>query len=104
MRKSAPVIGCLSVGTIATALLATGTIFYLMFTTSAEVANRKGLFGAVFFSVEKTSSGNSQVGVGVDSLPALGLVWLVITASIAVVYLVFRQLVAYRTHLQHVRP
>jgi hypothetical protein len=100
MRKTSAIVGCLATGTIATALLATASILYLMFSTDERLANKKGLFGAVFFKSTENPSGSLQVGVGVENLATLGLVWLVVTAFITMCVFMIVQLKAYKNSLR----
>jgi hypothetical protein len=100
MRRASTVIGCSVIGTIITAVWATATIMYLMFSTDEATASKRGMFGAVYFKVAEKPGGATVGQLGVDNLATMGLIWLVVTSFIFLCYLTLQQLKAYKKTLQ----
>lgn len=82
-----------------TAVVAAGTLLYLMFSTADEVVRRTGLFGALFFETARISDGGLGVTMGVANTTTLLTFAVVLALVLAWVQVVYVALKGYQTRL-----
>ncbi len=82
-----------------TAVLAAGTLLYLMFSTGDEVVRKTGLFGALFFQTARISDGGLGVTMGVAGTTPLLLLAGILALVLAWVQVVYVVLKGYRIRL-----
>ena len=82
-----------------TAGVAVITIVVMMFSVHTDSAHLTGLFGAVYFQSSPNESGNIVASAGINSVPRIAAIWVVVCAICLMASYAFAALKRYRGRL-----